>query len=83
MFQFHIGAIKSVSGFSTGASAVVFQFHIGAIKSPALDFGNRDRTSFNSILVRLKGQMEKVVILMEAGFNSILVRLKAPSQPAG
>ena len=55
----------------------MFQFHTGSIKSLSPLRGLLlSCMSFNSILVRLKGNVYPTPKHSEKGFNSILVRLK-------
>ena len=56
---------------------MVFQFHIGTIKSLAKIFtSSKQKTDFNSILVRLKAEKIAMSAVNDSNFNSILVRLK-------
>ncbi len=54
-----------------------FQFHIGSIKNlKAIRFREKPVESFNSILVQLKKQFNRLVRGCCLCFNSILVQLK-------
>ena len=62
----------------------MFQFHSGSIKREAgrqVDGGRQ--SCFNSIVVRLKGFIEKVNGTAQTGFNSIVVRLKEAHRARG
>ena len=55
-----------------------FQFHSGSIKSRGIGAMHEAVKSFNSIVVRLKGNRMMAKQMTEARFNSIVVRLKVP-----
>ena len=56
LFQFHSGSIKSRDHFETSDALFQFQFHSGSIKSRLRSvFASAHLSSFNSIVVRLKG----------------------------
>ena len=76
MFQFHNGSIKSAKFNSKTALLARFQFHNGSIKSMQA-FGPKQRKiSFNSTMVRLKGDDPGDHASCAEGFNSTMVRLK-------
>jgi len=84
VFQFHIGAIRSIGIGQKGEIVHMFQFHIGAIRSVSTILFLLMRSySFNSILVQLEGQRRRPPRKSPHGqrFNSILVQLEVANYP--
>ena len=70
LFQFHTGSIKSVTVNCKLNFVSKFQFHTGSIKRVLT---NRCKpsfeSSFNSILVRLKGHLKRIIQLHKELFQ--------------
>ncbi len=80
-FQFQTGAIKRTHQALAEARKSMFQFQTGAIKSKFhISLKRPPSCSFNSKLVRLKGNNDTDLRYCYIRFNSKLVRLKANQQ---
>ena len=76
-FRFHTGSIKSKILSRHVIDPKTFRFHTGSIKSHVgLNMLSMHLISFDSILVRLKGDAGRGSYEAELSFDSILVRLK-------
>jgi len=55
----------------------VFQFHYGSVKSSSFALRLFAYQYFNSTMVRLKDDLDKLATTLNTNFNSTMVRLKA------
>jgi len=77
LFQFHYGSVKRNAKANKLAQVDLFQFHYGSVKS-GLSSGINPLLAiyFNSTMVRLKVDLDKMTIGNKHDFNSTMVRLK-------